>query len=89
MNKPDFIFLHDTIMALEQAETHSAQLRDYCGLRDQVERLTDLLICSLFPRTRPSGSPGRRVCCRLWNCCGLCCPPYWIRSAPRRESSTP
>lgn len=53
MNKPDFIFLHDTVMALEQAEAGQQRLRDYCGLREQVERLTDLLITSIFPRHAP------------------------------------
>ncbi|MBQ1679017.1 MAG: serine acetyltransferase [Oscillospiraceae bacterium] len=53
MNKPDFIFLHDTVLALEQAEADRPRLRDYCGLREQVERLTDLLITSMFPRHAP------------------------------------
>ena len=50
MNKPDFIFLHDTVQALEQGDASADQRQDFCGLRDQVERLTDLLLVSLFPR---------------------------------------
>ena len=53
MNQPDFIFLHDTVQALERAETDGDRGRDFCGLREQVERLTDLLIVSLFPRHAP------------------------------------
>jgi serine O-acetyltransferase len=53
MNKPDFIILHDTVQALERGETAAGSQPDYCGLREQVEHLTDLLIISLFPRHAP------------------------------------
>ena len=53
MNKPDFIILHDTVQALERGETAAGSQPDYCGLREQVVHLTDLLIISLFPRHAP------------------------------------